>query len=54
VESESGHGNAPHVTALRLGSFVDSLCMEPVANLDELRLRATKFMKLKALREFRN
>ena len=42
------------LTALRLGSFADNLCMQPTTNLDELRKRAAKYMKLEELREFRN
>ena len=42
------------LTALRPGPFADSLCMQPVASLDELRRRAAKFMQLEELREFRN
>jgi len=42
------------ITALRLGPFVDNLCKKPVANLDELRMRATKFMQMEELKEFRN
>jgi len=42
------------VTTLRLGSFAYSLCMEPTSNLDELRRRATKFVQLEELREFRS
>jgi len=42
------------VTALRLGSFADSLCKKPVADLDELRRRATIFMQLQELQEFQN
>jgi len=40
------------VTAVKLGSFSDSLCKKPVMNLDELQQRATKFMQLEELREF--
>ena len=42
------------LTALQPGPFVDSLCMQPATSLDELRRRATKFMQLEELREFRN
>ena len=42
------------VTALKLGPFVDSLCKKPVSNLDELRTRATKFMQMEELKEFRS
>jgi len=42
------------LTALRPGSFADNLCMQPAANLDELRRRAAKFMQLEELREFHN
>ena len=40
------------LTALRPGPFADSLCMQPVASLDELRRRAAKFMQLEELRKF--
>ncbi|XP_068486801.1 uncharacterized protein [Phaseolus vulgaris] len=42
------------LTALRPGPFADSLCMQPVTNLDDLRRQAAKFMQLEELREFRN
>jgi len=42
------------MTALRPGPFVDSLCMQPAASLDELRRRTTMFIQLEELREFRN
>ena len=42
------------VTALKPGPFVDSLCKKPMSNLDELRTRATKFMQMEELNEFRN
>jgi len=42
------------VTALKPGSFVDSLCKKPVSNLDELRTKATKFMQMEELKEFRS
>jgi len=41
-------------TALKPGPFVDSLCKKPVSNLDELRTRATKFMQMEELKEFRS
>ncbi|XP_068497790.1 uncharacterized protein [Phaseolus vulgaris] len=40
--------------ALRPGPFADNLCMQSIGSLDELRKRATKFMQLEELREFRN
>jgi len=40
--------------ALRPRLFADNLCMQPAANLDELRRRAAKFMQLEELREFHN
>jgi len=40
--------------ALRPGPFANSLCMQPVASLDELRRRAAKFMQLEAMIEFKN
>jgi len=42
------------VIALRYGSFVDSLCKKFVTILDDLRIRAIKFMQMDELREFRN
>jgi len=42
------------LTALRLGPFADSLCMQPAASLDKLRRRAAKVMQLEELRQFRN
>jgi len=42
------------VTALKPGPFVDSLCKKPVSNLDELRTKATKFMQMEELKEFRS
>ncbi|XP_068491909.1 uncharacterized protein [Phaseolus vulgaris] len=42
------------ITALKLGPFADSLCKKPAINLDELRQRASKFMQMEELREFRN
>jgi len=42
------------VTTLRPGPFADSLCMELVANLDEVRWRTAKLMQLEELRKFRN
>lgn len=40
------------VTALRTSLFADSLCKKPAANMDEMRMRATKFMRLEELRDF--
>ncbi|XP_068503650.1 uncharacterized protein [Phaseolus vulgaris] len=42
------------LTALRLGPFVDNLCMQPTVSLDELRKRVVKYMQLEELREIRN
>jgi len=42
------------LTALRPGLFADNLCVQLVANLDEFRRRAAKFMQLEELREFCN
>jgi len=42
------------ITTLKPGPFVDSLCKKPVNNLDELRTRATKFMQMEELKEFRS
>jgi len=39
------------VTALRPGPFVDSLCKKLAANMNEMRIRATKFMRLEELRD---
>ncbi len=42
------------ITALKPRPFADSLCKKPATNLDELRQRASKFMQMEELREFRN
>ena len=42
------------ITTLKSGPFADSLCKKPATNLDELRQRASKFMQMEELREFRN
>ncbi|XP_068482612.1 uncharacterized protein [Phaseolus vulgaris] len=42
------------ITALKPGPFADSLCKKPATSLDELRQRASKFMQMEELREFRN
>jgi len=42
------------ITALRPKPFADSLCEKPAISLDELRQRATKFMQMEELRDFRN
>ena len=42
------------ITALKPGPFADSLCKKPMINFDELRQRASKFMQMEELREFRN
>ena len=42
------------LTTLRPGPFADNLCMQPADSLDKLRKRATKYMQLEELREFRN
>ena len=42
------------ITTLKPGPFADSLCKKPTTNLDELRQRASKFMQMEELREFRN
>ena len=42
------------ITALKPGPFVDSLCKKLVSNLDELQTKATKFMQMKELKEFRS
>jgi len=40
------------ITALRSGPFANSLCKKPALNLNEMRVRATKFMRLEDLRDF--
>ena len=42
------------VITLKSGSFTYSLSKKSVANLNELQQRATKFMNLEELREYRN
>ena len=42
------------LTTLRPRPFSYNLCMQPTDSLDELRKRATKYMQLEELREFRN
>ena len=41
------------VTTLKPGHFSDSLCKKKTANPDELRRRATKYIELEELKEFR-
>nr|KYP31978.1 hypothetical protein KK1_047453 [Cajanus cajan] len=41
-------------TALRPGPFVNSLCKKPPRDLDDLRQRATKYMQMEELAEFRS
>ncbi|XP_020222112.1 uncharacterized protein LOC109804693 [Cajanus cajan] len=41
-------------TALQPGPFVNSLCKKPPGDLDELRQRATKYMQMEELAEFRS
>jgi len=42
------------LTTLRPGPFADNLCKQSADSLDELRKRATKYMQLEELKEFRN
>jgi len=42
------------ITSLRPRPFGNSLCKKPTTNLDELRQRATKFVHMEELRNFRN
>lgn len=42
------------VTALRPRPFLDNLCMNPVADIDELYQWAAKFMQVEELREFKS
>jgi len=42
------------LTTLHPKPFANNLYMQSVASLDELKKRATKFMQLEELREFRN
>ncbi|XP_020221010.1 uncharacterized protein LOC109803741 [Cajanus cajan] len=41
-------------TALRPGPFVNSLCKKPPWDLDDLRQKATKYMQMEELAEFRS
>ena len=38
------------IMALWLGPFVNSLCKKPTTGLDELRMRATKYMHMRSPR----
>jgi len=40
------------ITRLRPGLFADNLVMQPPANMDDLRRRATQFMQVEKLRQF--
>jgi len=42
------------ITTLKPGPFANNLCKKPTTNLDEWRQRASKFMQMEKLREFRN
>jgi len=42
------------IKTLKPGPFADSLCKKLATNLDELRQRASEFMQMEELREFRN
>jgi len=42
------------IMVLRPEPFVDNLCKKSTTNLDELRQRASKFMQMEELRDFRN
>jgi len=42
------------ITTLKPRPFADSLCKKLTTNLDELRQRASNFMQMEELREFRN
>jgi len=43
-----------HCDTIELGALIDILCKKPVANLDEMRIRTTKFMQLEELCEFQS
>jgi len=40
------------VTALRPGPFIDSSCKKPALNMNEMKVRAAKFMRLEKFRDF--
>lgn len=42
------------ITTLKLRPFVDNICKNPVANLDELKTRPAKFMQMEKLKVFHN
>jgi len=42
------------VMTLRPGLFVNRLCKKSIANLDELRQKASKYMQLEELREYKS
>lgn len=40
------------IIALRLGLFLNDLCMMPLTSMDELRQHAAKFMRLEEVRKY--
>jgi len=42
------------INTLRSGPFVDSLCKRLVTNMVDLRQRATKYMRMEELKDFKS
>lgn len=40
------------VITLRVGPFIDSLCMKPTKNMDEPRERVVEFMRVENMQEY--
>lgn len=41
------------IMTLKLRSFTNDLCMTPPTNMQEMRLKTTKFIRLKEVKEYR-
>jgi len=42
------------INGLQVWSFVDDMCMNPPANINELRQRAAKFMRVEDMRKYKD